>query len=166
MRRAFLDEHGLRYREELRLGEDYDLYARALVRGARYKIVHSCGYGAVVRADSLSGQHRTLDLKRLYEADRSILASPDLPPQAAQLLHRHERHVRGRYELRHFLDIKSNAGLWQAASYALTHPAALPAIVGGIAADKLEAWRGRREHTATNPAGLRVLLPGRTIAQK
>ena len=166
MRRAFLDEQGLTYREELRLGEDYDLYARALVRGARYKIVHSCGYGAVVRADSLSGQHRTLDLKRLYEADRLILSSPDLPSQAAHLLHRHERHVRGRYELRHFLDIKSNAGLWQAALYGLTHPAALPAIVGGIAADKLEAWRGRSEHTATNPAGLRVLLPGRTIAQK
>jgi len=166
MRRAFLDEHRLRYREELRLGEDYDLYARALVRGARYKIVHSCGYGAVVRADSLSGQHRTLDLKRLYEADRLILASPDLPSQAAQLLRRHERHVRGRYELRHFLDIKSDAGLGQAALYALTHPAALPAIVGGIAADKLEALRGRSEHTATNPAGLRYLLPGRTIAQK
>ena len=32
MRRAFLDAHGLRYKEDLRLGEDYDLYARALTR--------------------------------------------------------------------------------------------------------------------------------------
>jgi succinoglycan biosynthesis protein ExoU len=52
MRRAFLDAHAWRYDEALRLGEDYELYARALLKGARYKIVHSCGYGAVVRPDS------------------------------------------------------------------------------------------------------------------
>ena len=32
MRRSFLDAHSLRYNENLRLGEDYDLYARALVQ--------------------------------------------------------------------------------------------------------------------------------------
>ena len=76
MRRAFLDAHGLRYNEDLRLGEDYDLYARALAKGARYKVVHGCGYAAVVRSDSLSGRHKTRDLQRLYEADRAMLASP------------------------------------------------------------------------------------------
>ncbi|TIR80094.1 MAG: glycosyltransferase family 2 protein, partial [Mesorhizobium sp.] len=55
--RAFLDRHGLRYDENLRLGEDYELYARAVARGARFKIIKSCGYGAIVRADSLSGRH-------------------------------------------------------------------------------------------------------------
>ena len=30
MRRAFLERHGLAYDETMRLGEDYDLYARAL----------------------------------------------------------------------------------------------------------------------------------------
>ena len=76
MRAIFLDAHSLRYQESLRLGEDYDLYARALTKGARYKIIHSCGYGAVVRGNSLSGRHRTIDLKRLYEADRAILRRP------------------------------------------------------------------------------------------
>ena len=33
MRRDFLDAHQLRYQESLRLGEDYDLYARALTKG-------------------------------------------------------------------------------------------------------------------------------------
>src|SRR6185312_584895 len=100
MRRAFLDAHGLRYDETLRLGEDYDLYVRALLNGARYKIVHGCGYGAVVRSDSLSGKHRTEDLKRLYEADRAILASQAIPNEAAAKLRRHERHIRDRYERR------------------------------------------------------------------
>jgi len=143
MRRAFLDAHGLRYREELRLGEDYDLYARALMHGARYKVVHACGYAAVVRANSLSARHKTEDLERLYEADRAMLASPGLPAVAAVALRRHERHVRGRYELRRFLDTKSSAGLWRAGLAALSNPTALPAIVGGLAADKFDAARAR-----------------------
>ena len=160
MRRAFLDVHNLRYNETLRLGEDYDLYVRALLKGARYKIVHGCGYAAVVRPDSLSGKHRTEDLRRLYEADRAVLASQDVPDDAKATLRRHERHVRGRYELRHFLDIKAGGGLAKAGLHALTHPAALPAIVGGIAADKFAAATARRAND-TGPAPLRYLLPAR-----
>ncbi len=165
MRRSFLDRHGLRYNEELRLGEDYDLYARALVKGARYKIVHGCGYGAVVRPDSLSGRHRTSDLKRLYEADRAILAAPDLPKESAVALRRHERHIRGRYELRRFLDIKAEAGIWRAGLHALANPSAMPAIAGGVAADKLAALKARRKPEMVEPAALRYLLPA-TVAQK
>ena len=165
MRRSFLDRHGLRYKEELRLGEDYDLYARALVNGARYKIVHGCGYGAVVRPDSLSGRHRTLDLKRLYEADQAILAAPGLPKESAAALRRHERHIRGRYELRRFLDIKAEAGIRRAGLYALANPSAIPAIAGGVAADKLAAFRARHQLDTAAPATLRYLLPA-TIAQK
>ena len=163
MRRAFLDAHGLRYSEELRLGEDYDLYARALANGARYKVVHGCGYAAVVRPDSLSGRHRTRDLQRLYEANRAILAWPAIGAAAAKALRRHERHARGRYELRRFLDAKSEAGLWRAGLGALARPAALPAIVGGLAADKLDALQGagqprRRE---AGCAALPAFKPGR-----
>jgi succinoglycan biosynthesis protein ExoU len=163
MRRSFLDSHGLRYKEELRLGEDYDLYARALVNGARYKIVHGCGYGAVVRQDSLSGRHRTLDLKRLYEADRAILAVPGLPKEIAAALRRHERHVRGRYELRRFLDIKAEAGIWQAGLYAFANPLAFPAIAGGVAADKFDAVKARRAPNRPETAALRYLLPARVV---
>lgn len=141
MRRDFLDRHQLRYKENLRLGEDYDLYARALTKGARYKIIHSCGYGAVVRSNSLSGSHRTIDLKRLYEADQAILAQDDLPAQARALIGRHERHIRGRYELRAFLDIKREAGPAAALLHALSKPAAVPAIASGIFLDKTERFR-------------------------
>lgn len=144
MRRAFLDEHRIRYNEELRLGEDYDLYARALARRARYKIIKTCGYAAVVRGNSLSGKHRTIDLKRLYEADRAILAEARLDSGAQAALRRHERHVRDRYELRHFLDLKNQQGLGDAVGYALNNPRALPAIAAGIIADKTERLRRPR----------------------
>ncbi|ACP23279.1 succinoglycan biosynthesis protein ExoU (plasmid) [Sinorhizobium fredii NGR234] len=144
MRRSFLDQFDLRYNETLRLGEDFDLYARALARGARYKIIHSCGYAAVVRGDSLSGSHRTIDLRRLYEADRAILAEAHLSGEAAAVLRRHERHIRDRYELRHFLDLKRGKGIASAFAYALAHPGALPAIVSGIVGDKTERFRRSR----------------------
>ncbi len=167
MRRAFFDRHALRYDESLRLGEDYDLYTRALLKGARYKIVHDCGYGAVVRADSLSGRHRTEDLKRLYEADRAMLASFDLTPEARGALLRHKRHVRGRFELRHFLDRKGTRGLIPAGFEALARPSALPAIIRGVAADKLEALRrSRHSHSAEEPAPPRYLLAARIATQK
>lgn len=160
MRREFLDRHNLRYKEDLRLGEDYDLYARALVAGARYKVIHSCGYGAVVRQDSLSGKHRTDDLKRLYEADQAILAKSALTTTQRRLLERHEKHVRDRYELRHFLDLKNQRGALSALAYALRHPLAVPAIVGGIAADKSAALTAKPapKQTSTS-AALRYLLP-------
>jgi succinoglycan biosynthesis protein ExoU len=164
MRRAFLDAHGLRYDETLRLGEDSDLYARALLRGARYKVVHGCGYGAVVRADSLSGRHRTADLKRLYEADRAMLTSGAMTAEARTALRRHERHVRGRYELRHFLDRKAESGLAVAGLQALMRPAALPAIIRGVAADKFHAFT--RRDANTEPASPRYLLPASVSAHR
>jgi len=166
MRRAFLDAHSLRYREDLRLGEDYELYARALLKGARYKIVHHCGYGAMVRQDSLSGRHRTLDLKRLHEADRAMLASPGLPAESARWLRRHERHIRARHDLRHFLDLKAEHSVWRAGLHSLANPSTLPAVVGGVAADKFEAFKALRKTHDEKPAAPRYLLQARTVPQK
>ncbi|GGD24044.1 glycosyltransferase family 2 protein [Aureimonas glaciei] len=162
MRRRFLAEHGLSYREEMRLGEDYDLYARALICGARYKILHSVGYGAVVRANSLSGRHRTVDLHCLADADAAMLADPQLTGRARRLVAEHEAHVRGRFELRRFLDQKSERGLAQAGLAALARPAALPAVVLGIARDKFDALQRRGAGSGpAAPLPPRTLMPGR-----
>ncbi|MFC6489118.1 glycosyltransferase family 2 protein [Nitratireductor sp. GCM10026969] len=160
VRRAFLDRHGLRYNEELRLGEDYDLYARALAQGARYKVVRACGYGAVVRADSLSGRHATQDLKRLWEADEAIMRSPTLPREAKTHFRRHAQHIRARYELRRFLDVKAGSGLMAAIRDACARPMSLPGIASGVLADKTESFMRRRAWSAS-PPGPRYLLEGR-----
>ncbi|MER9261488.1 glycosyltransferase family 2 protein [Mesorhizobium sp. M0619] len=137
--RAFLDRHGLRYDENLRLGEDYELYARAFALGARFKVIRSCGYGAIVRADSLSGRHKTQDLKRLADADLALLEIDSLPEGSKALLRKHERHVRDKYRLRNFLDVKAERGMASAAAYALASQSNFIPIVVGVAADKLDA---------------------------
>lgn len=168
MRREFLDRHGLRYNEDLRLGEDYDLYLRALAHGARYKVIDHCGYAAVVRADSLSGRHRTEDLRKLYEAERAVRLTPRLlmPEQKAVVL-KHERHIKGKFELREALDVKSKGGLTAVLRHFARRPAAVPVVAAGVLGDKLEARMAKPETESPVPAGqLRYLLPGVPVAQK
>lgn len=166
IRRDFLDAHGLRYREEMRLGEDYDLYVRALAAGARYKVIEHCGYGAIIRKNSLSGRHRTVDLRRFYEADEAIMADPGLGQEARVALRRHRDHIRDRYELRAFLDVKSEAGAVAALRHMVVRPQAMPAVAGGILRDKLALLRRRTGAAPAAPGGMRYLLPGIPVAHK
>ncbi|GAA2827011.1 glycosyltransferase [Aminobacter aminovorans] len=164
MRRAMLGEHGLQYDEQLRLGEDYALYARALAVGARFKLIRSCGYCAVVRPNSLSGQHRTEDLKRLADADLDLLALAGLTTGQRRVLRRHERHVRDKYRLRHFLDLKAANGLSSAMAFAFASPANLAAVARGVAFDKLEPLRGGQPPTTeSGAASPRYLMAGSAV---
>jgi succinoglycan biosynthesis protein ExoU len=168
IRRSFLTQHGLRYNEDLRLGEDYDLYLRALAKGARYKVIDHCGYAAVVRANSLSGRHRTDDLRRLYEAEKAIRLTPGLlSAEQAQAVRRHERQIKARHDLRRVLDVKAEGGKGAAIRHLLANPAAAPAVIGGVLGDKLEAVRSRGAVPQPVPEGkLRYLLPGVPVAQR
>lgn len=94
MRKAFLDRHGLRYDPAVRLGEDYELYARALARGARMHVTNPLGYFAVERSESLSGDHGAADLAALAAADRRLLADPALGAKERRAVRRHLGPVR------------------------------------------------------------------------
>lgn len=161
IRRSFLDEHKLRYVEAMRLGEDYELYVRALALGARYKVIRNCGYGAIVRGDSLSGRHRTEDLRQLYEADKRILETCALNPQETALLKEHERHIREKFELRDFLDAKARGGMAGALKHALQRPIAVPMIAKGIWLDKTARYRSKPKQVAD----IRYLLQAKPLKQ-
>jgi succinoglycan biosynthesis protein ExoU len=74
IRRSFLDRHGLRYDDRLRLGEDYALYARALAAGARFLIHPATGYVSLIRTDSLSACHTRQELESFRNVDRDLIA--------------------------------------------------------------------------------------------
>lgn len=54
LRRAFLAEHGLLYREDVWCGEDYLLYAQCVIEGARFGVIHDALYVYSARNDSAS----------------------------------------------------------------------------------------------------------------
>lgn len=150
IRRDFLDRHGLRYNEDLRLGEDYDLYLRALAAGARFVVTRHCGYGAVIRADSLSGRHATADLKALADAERDLIARGVFSGEALASVRRHERHVRGKYHHRQFLDIRT--GPFDRLGYLLRRPDAIWPVATGIFFDKTAGLWAKDEGAAPPPA--------------
>ena len=150
--RAFLGSHGLRYDERLRLGEDYDLYARALARGARLLVSPQVGYAALLRPDSLSARHRTADLAALAAVDDRLLADPDVPEAARRPIRRHRRQTLARHALRRFLDRRAVVGRRMALRELLGQPGDWVAIAGGVARDKLRDLIGP-------PTPARTLLP-------
>lgn len=96
MRRSFLQQHGLRYDDAVRLGEDYLLYAGALAVGARFRLVPAAGYVAVMRSASLSGRHSRQDLEALLSGGERLAALPNLQPAERQALLQHCRHIDGK----------------------------------------------------------------------
>ena len=89
MRRAFLDKHNIRYLEHMRLGEDYELYARALAHGARLLLTPAQGYISVMRKNSLSALHSETDLLHLRDCDDGLLGIPDLSKEDCNALRKH-----------------------------------------------------------------------------
>lgn len=140
MRRAFLDRHGLRYDARLRLGEDFDLYARMLLAGARFRLVAACGYVAIERPDSLSAKHAANDLAALVAADDRML-SGRLGIEQRAILGTHRAQCIQRWHHRHFLDAKRQRGLMGALFALRRSPRLLVDAGRGVARDKLALLR-------------------------
>ena len=139
IRRAFLDQHGLSYDERLRLGEDFALYAEMMRHGARFIAIKTCGYVAVERAGSLSGQHRTADLAALLAFNHRLAASAGLDSESLAALDRHRRHLKAKLNHREILDIRAARGRWRAAAEALRQPGLMIPLTRAILRDKLTA---------------------------
>lgn len=69
MRREFIQKNNLRYRDHMRLGEDYDFYAQMLAKGAKMLLVSEAGYFSIIRKGSLSNDHSELDLQNLRDCN-------------------------------------------------------------------------------------------------
>lgn len=154
--RAYLDKHKLTYNETMRLGEDYDLYVRLLAQGARFKVISDIGYVARVRPASLSGRHDSRDLRALLDVSRQHETLP-LQKQDQLALRDYLAHLKARYLLHAFLDIKREKGLLAATLFSLKPPSNFPIISRGILKDKLRA-QPATEIDATAPVS-RFLLP-------
>jgi glycosyltransferase involved in cell wall biosynthesis len=89
--KPLIDRRGLAaprrpYRDELRFGEDYELYARMLLDGARALLVDPCGYYLVQRPGSASRTQQGEDHRRLMAVHEAFLARPGLSPGTREAL--------------------------------------------------------------------------------
>jgi succinoglycan biosynthesis protein ExoU len=137
MSRNFLDRHDLRYDETLRLGEDVDLYLRALLAGARFVLTRKVGYAATVRPGSLSASHNADDLAALERALSRHLQKAR--PASAEFTAIRDlcAQLRQRCDHRRFLDRKSARGFAAAARFAFAERGRAGPIARGVLRDKL-----------------------------
>lgn len=129
IRREFLQKHALRYDEHLRLGEDYALYAKALMAGARFCVVGARGYVATQRQDSISARHSAQDLARIAQFDEQCLATAGgLSASEQAALAAHRTATLRKFCHRAVLDTKKARGLLPAVGMLVANPTSLPFI--------------------------------------
>jgi succinoglycan biosynthesis protein ExoU len=162
MRRGFLEAHGLRYRDPMRLGEDYEFYARALAHGARLLLTEPAGYVSVEREGSLSKRHSETDLLNLRDCDADLATIPALGAEEKRALSRHWTSVDCRLQWRRLISaVKArNAG----AALAAFHTPAAARFLSARLAEQI--WlRGRalleREPMRADAETAHALLPRR-----
>lgn len=154
--RAFLDRHALRYDEGMRLSEDYDLYVRALMAGARFRIAAECHYVAVERAGSLSAVHGIKDLTAVEAAaTRLLAAAPADNPDLHRALQRHLAQVGRKRRHRAVLARKREVGIVRALREQARTPGEFVGVMLDVIGDKL---RGVRPQPTPGPEAVRFLL--------
>lgn len=142
--RAFMRRHALLYDEHIRLGEDYAFYLRALLHGARFRLVSASGYVAVERPDSLSSTHRAADLGRLLAFDEAVLRShPALPRAQRQAIRQHRAAMRNKFAYAAALEAKQARGLASGLACLARWPAAVPHALAETFRAKASALRQR-----------------------
>jgi succinoglycan biosynthesis protein ExoU len=149
VRRAFLDQHRIRYNESLRLAEDYALCVQALVAGARYLLVGACGYIAIARDDSISARHSGDDLQKIAVFDAGCLAAhPELPEAARSALAAHRRASLHKYHHRVVLARRRERGFLPALAALGRFPGSVPHIVSETLRARLDSKLRARRATA------------------
>lgn len=149
--RRFLDAHGLRFDEALRIGEDYILLASALACGGRCAVEPSTGYVYHIREGSISRVLEIRHIDAMMAADETFLERYRLDPLSQRM---QRKRMRGFRQARSFLVLvehlktKSLAG---ALKTALADPLALRHLRMPIAA-RLRRLLARPAHPAAMTA--------------
>jgi succinoglycan biosynthesis protein ExoU len=132
MRRAFLEAHNLGYDETMRLGEDLDLYARALSLGAKMRLVPWTGYVSVMRGNSLSLHHSRDDILALEASSDRLLASGRLTEADAKLVRKHRFTTHARIVWIDFMAAMKKGDVFRAAGVVLKDPRQAPHVLRSI----------------------------------
>jgi len=145
MRRAFLNQHAIRYDERMRLGEDFDIYARALVAGGRMRLIPWTGYISVMRARSLSTHHSRHDLAQLDAANTRLLEKTS-NGQHANLLRDHRFYIRRRIVWIDFMDAVKKGNVFRAVWVMLKDPRQAPDLAGKFSGLVIRKLAGQKRN--------------------
>ena len=106
IRRDFLLQHGIRYDERNRFGEDFMLYVACLRAGARWWVTPEVLYHYATRPGSLTEVQTSGDLRRIAQLEEDFLTDPAVSRDAAlrRALRQHKAKIDRLYYYRAFTD--------------------------------------------------------------
>ena len=106
IRRDFLLEHGIRYDERNRFGEDFMLYVACLRAGACWWVTPEVFYHYATRPGSLTEVQSSGDLRRIAQLEEDFLRDPAVSRDAAlrKALRQHKAKINRLYYYRAFTD--------------------------------------------------------------
>ncbi len=94
LRRAFLEQHGIRYDCALRVGEDYLLYLECLLAGARWIQIPTAHYVYVQRSCSATRTAQVPTIEAKLRVCEAVLARTTLTAAQQASLQRYRRNLR------------------------------------------------------------------------
>ncbi|MEM7767814.1 MAG: glycosyltransferase family 2 protein [Pseudomonadota bacterium] len=151
MRRSALEASGLRYNEAMRLGEDYDLYARALLEGQRFLVVDPLGYFAFDTPGSLSKSHSVSALEQVYRADQTLLDHPAITPAGRKAVLAHRQLTHRKWAWARLIEAVGERNLKEAALCFLAPPHVIGVLVSGVFDHFFDPNHPRRAKPASAP---------------
>lgn len=128
----FLRRNGLRYTDEMFLGEDYDLYVRALAAGGRLRLIPAAGYVSVMRSNSLSAHHSRADLVAFEAADDRLLDLATLSTAEKLAARNHKFSTYKRIAWIDFMDRLKAGQIGKACAVVAKDPRVTPYIAAGL----------------------------------
>lgn len=123
-RAEFLKDKGLRYRESIRIGEDYVLMLEALASGAHCSVLPSEGYLYTVRKGSISHRLTKDDVERIQTEDARIFGNYHFSESAIRLQTMRLRHLNEAYSYNELVEAIKNGHYAKALGIMLCQPAA------------------------------------------
>jgi succinoglycan biosynthesis protein ExoO len=140
LRRAFLESHGIRYDERLRVGEDYLLYLECLLAGAVWIQIPSGHYYYLQRPASASHSRQVPTLERKLGVCIEVLERPMLTAAQRASLLRYHRNLTSILAYQRVVEPAKERHLGAAASAAIRNPLFVLRLVTELPAVLQRRW--------------------------
>ncbi len=123
--REFLITHALHYSPDLRIGEDYLLFAQALAHGARCIINEQPLYAYLIRKGSISHRLSREAVQRIQHCDKLLLSNASLDPLAMKAQQKRTKNLEESYAFTAIIEALKSKKIRSAAKIVTHCPRAL-----------------------------------------
>ncbi len=151
IRTELLRRHGIRYKPDLLIGEDYDLIIQLLAKGARFRLLDALGYFYRKHDQSISHRLSVKNLEHMTDADQSLrhLFAEDAH-DVARAFDARRASIERAIAFSTIISALKARKWMEASAIAAKNPSAVPLLALPLIAKLRSIWRPRRRSVAVD----------------